>query len=168
AQNGFQDIELEGTRRGLLDAGFDIALASHDASECIGKFGAKERAKLSLRDVHVKDFDRIAFIGGPGARTLIDSKNAHRIARETVEAKKPLGAICIAPMILASAGVLRGKHATVWNEDGGQAGFLRAQGAVYEARSVVRDGLILTANGPAASEEFGHAFAMLGEVIETI
>ena len=67
AQQGFQDVELDGTRKGLVDAGFSIVLASTEAGECTGKFGGKETATVALRDVNVADYDRIAFIGGPGA-----------------------------------------------------------------------------------------------------
>ena len=159
AQQGFQDIELNGTRDGLLSAGFEVVLASTEAGECVGKLGGKETAALALTDVDVSDYDRIGFIGGPGASTLWQNKDAKRIAQDTMKAKKPLGAICIAPKILAAAEVLAGKKATVWNEDGDQAGFLALHDAQYTGEDVTIDGLIVTANGPGAAVEFGQRFA---------
>lgn len=161
AKQGFQDAELNGTRDGLTAAGFDITLASTEAGECVGKFGGNEEASLALKDVQVKDYDRIAFIGGPGAANLWQNAHAKRIAQETAKAKKPLGAICIAPKILAAAEVLVGKKATVWNLDGDQAGFLAMYDVEYTGEPVTIDGLIITGNGPEAAEEFGEKFAAL-------
>lgn len=162
AKNGFQDHELQGTRQGLLDAGLDVVLASAEQGPCTGKFGSTEQASIALRDVNVTDYDRIAFIGGPGAAALAENSDALRIARETVAAKKPLGAICIAPTILASAGVLKGKKATVWvDEEKSQATVLQNAGALYTGDAVTFDGLIITGNGPEAAEEFGRMFAMV-------
>jgi protease I len=162
APQGFQDIELNGTRKGLQEANFEVVLASTEAGECTGKFGAKEQAALALRDVKVEDYDRIAYIGGPGAHKLPDDPDAVRIARETVAAKKPLGAICIAPLVLGRAGVLQGIEATVWNEDGLQGPILENDGAIYTGEPIVVDGLIVTGEGPQVAEEFGKTFAALG------
>lgn len=161
AQQGYQDVELEGTRKGLLDAGFEVVLASTTPGLCTGKYGGTEQATVAMKDVNVANYDRVAFIGGPGAGVLKDNPDALRIARETVAADIPLGAICIAPTILAAAGVLHGKKATVWDSGGEQATFLRKHGADYTGASVTMDGLIVTANGPGAAEEFGKVFATL-------
>ena len=161
AQHGFQDVELDGTRQGLVDGGFDVILASTEVGTCTGKFGAEEEAAVALEDVNVKDYDRIGFIGGPGAANLWQNEEAKRIAQEAFKAKKPLGAICIAPKILAAAEVLVGKRATVWNKDGDQAGFLALHDVEYTGEDVTVDGLIVTGNGPEAAIEFGRIFASL-------
>ena len=162
AKTGFQDHELQGTRTALLDHGFDVLLASTSIGACTGKYGSMEQVTIALKDVDVVDYDRIAFIGGPGAGSLVENMDALRIARETVQAKKPLGAICIAPLILAKAGVLQGKRATVWDDgEGTQKRILASAGAEVVDQSVVVDGLIVTANGPTASGEFGRIIAQL-------
>lgn len=161
AKNGFQDVELAGTRNGLLAAGFAVTLASQEAGPCMGKFGGVEEAQLSLHDVRVEDYDRVAFIGGPGAHELRDNPQAHRIAKDTVELGKILGAICIAPTILAAAGVLQNKRATVWNGDGQQGEYLASQGAEYTAEPVTVDGHIVTGDGPESAEAFGQRLAAL-------
>lgn len=160
-KQGYQDVELKGTRDGLLAAGFSVVLASTEAGECIGKYDGREEATIAMKDVKVADYNRIGFIGGPGAFALRDNTDAHRIARETVQAKKPLGAICIAPMILASSGVLQGKKATVATPTDEQVPFFEKQGVTYTGEDVTVDGLIVTANGPKAAEQFGRQFASL-------
>lgn len=162
AAQGFQDKEFEGTRNGLIDGNFDIVLGSTDRGPCTGKFGSKLEATVALRDCSIADYDRVAFIGGPGAHKLADDTDAQNIARATVAANKPLGAICVAPTILAKAGVLKGKNATVWDDgEGTQINLLKFHGAVYTDKSVVTDGIIVTGNGPEAAEEFGKVFASL-------
>ncbi len=161
AKKGFQDVELDGTRDELAAAGFDVTLASTDEGECTGKFGATEIAEVALEDVDVDDYDRVAFIGGPGASNLWQNVEAKRIAQDAVHAGKPLGAICIAPKILAAAEVLAGKKATVWNEDGDQEGFLALHDVEYTGEPVTVDGLIVTANGPEASKQFGKTLAAM-------
>lgn len=161
AQDGYQDREFAGTRDGLTGGNFEVVIASKEEGPCQGKLGSEATAIVALRDVRVEDFDRIAFIGGPGAAALASDPDALRIARETVMAKKPLGAICIAPTILAAAGVLRGKRATVWNGDGKQAAELERVGATYTGDGVMVDGLIVTASGPPVAEEFGRTLSAL-------
>ncbi len=116
---------------------------------------------MALEDVDVSQFEKVAFIGGPGAVNFINDSEAHRIARQTVEQGKKLGAICIAPTILARAGVLKGKQATVWDSGGEQAALIESEGASYTGENVTRDGDIVTANGPPAAEEFGRVFGAL-------
>lgn len=161
AQKGYQDVELKGTRDGLLAAGFSVVLCSKETGECIGKYDGRETSEIAMRDVKVGDYDRVAFIGGPGAFALADDADALALARAVETAKKPLGAICIAPTILAAAGVLRGKKATVATPSGEQVPFLESKGAVYTGEPVTVDGLVVTANGPAAAVEFGKTFASL-------
>jgi len=67
--------------------------------------------------------------------------------------------LCILPVILAKAGVLKGKKATVWSSlmDRVPVRILEENDAIYQEKSVVVDGKIITANGPAAAEEFAKA-----------
>ena len=161
AQEGFQDHEYAGTRSGLKSAGYEIVIASSAVGTCAGGMGGSEEATIALSDVDVSVFDKVAFVGGPGAAAFMDDDEAKRIARETVEQGKKLGAICIAPTILARAGVLKNKKATVWDSGGEQAALLESEGASYTGEAVTVDGDIVTANGPPAAEEFGK---VLGEL----
>ena len=71
----------------------------------------------------------------------------------------PYGAICVSPRILAKAGVLHGKRATGWDEDGKLKYVFEKRDVVYEYAPVVTDGRIVTADGPASAKEFGEAIA---------
>ena len=70
-----------------------------------------------------------------------------------------MAAICIAPVILAKAGVLRGRKATVWSSLMNKSGAkeLKEAGCNVEEKRVVIDGEIVTADGPAVVKEFAEA-----------
>lgn len=161
AQDGYQDHEYRGTRLGLEGAGFDIEIASKEVGSCSGTLGGSEEAVVALRDVKVADYDRIAFIGGPGAAAYASDPDALNVANDAARTDMVIGAICIAPTILAKAHVLEGKRATVWDSGGEQVELLEKYGANYTGESVTTDGNIVTGNGPEAAEEFGKRLAAL-------
>lgn len=161
AQDGYQDHELKGTREALESAGFEVVIASKEVGPCSGKFDDSAEATIAMRDVDVSTYDRIAFIGGPGAFAYASDPEALKLANDAYRTGNPLGAICIAPTILAKAHVLDGKRATVWNDDGTQSELLQQYGAQYSGEQVTVDGNIVTGNGPEAAEEFGRTFASL-------
>ena len=163
AKEGYQDHEYEGTRQGLEEAGFEIVVASTEAGECHGKFGGMEIADEALEHIDVDGFDRVAFIGGPGAFAFASDSEALRIAHETAFKQKPLGAICIAPTVLAKAKVLGGKKATVF-PGAENIELLEQYGASYTGDPVTVDGNIVTGNGPDAAEEFGKTFATIQNI----
>ena len=156
AQKGYQDLEYGEPRRIFEKAGYTVVTASKQKGECMGALGGRTEAELALNDVRAEDYVAVIFVGGPGAVMYLNDKEAWRIAKETVAKGKILGAICIAPLILAHAKILGGKKATVWNGDGQQADVLVAYGAEFIDKNVVVDGKIVTANGPSAAKEFGR------------
>lgn len=157
APENFRDEELLHTKQELERAGLQTVIASSRTGEARGKLGARVNVDLKLEQVKVDDYDGVVFVGGPGSAMYFDDKQAHLIARETFSKGKATCAICIAPVILANAGVLKGKRATVWN--GEYVGKLESGGATYTGSSVEVDGKVITANGPTAARDFGRAIA---------
>jgi protease I len=158
----YQDVEFQAVHDALIAAGFSVVIGSTATGTCTGKFGGTQEAAVALRDVQVTDYDRIVFIGGPGAAALAENHDALGIARDCVASKIPLGAICLAPTILAASGMLNGLRATVWDDgERTQIRFLETQGARFSGEDVTVDGLIVTGNGPEAAAAFGKAFAQL-------
>jgi len=62
----------------------------------------------------VSNYNAIVFVGGPGTPLLRNIVILQKIAKDAVASGKILGAICWSPTILAKAGLLKGKNATVW------------------------------------------------------
>ncbi len=156
----FRDEELAKPREVFEKAGFEVTVASDKTEGCEGMLGAEAKVDKLLGDVSAKDFEAVVFVGGTGAKVLFDNADAHRVAREADEAGRVLAAICIAPSILAKAGVLKNRKATVWEGEEFVA-ILKDGGGTYEGDDVVVDGRIVTANGPDAAQAFGEKIAEL-------
>ncbi|MCM8763429.1 MAG: DJ-1/PfpI family protein [Candidatus Omnitrophica bacterium] len=158
APEGFRDEELLEPKKILEEAGISVTVASTTTSRAKGMLGAIVSPDVTLTQVKVDDFDAVIFVGGVGASQYWDDPLAHLIAQEIIAQDKVLGAICIAPVTLANAGLLKGKRATVWSSEAGQ---LKRQGALYTGKAVEEDGKIVTASGPTAAKEFGQTILKL-------
>ena len=157
AHEGFQPVEYDVPKRALLTSGFEVKTASDLLGTAISAIDQEEaEVDLTLDSVAVSDYDGIFFIGGPGALEFLNNEKSYRVIREAAKECKVWGAICISPRILAEAGVLKGRKATGWDDDGELVGILSGVGAEYIKEPVVVDGNLITASGPAAAEEFGR------------
>lgn len=154
AQNEFRDEEYLEPYRILVDAGFDVTTVSRTAGECTGKLGAVVTADLALTESTQRSWDAVVFVGGGGAAGYFDDTDAHALAKVTHGDGGLIAAICIAPSILAHAGLLEGVTATAYHS---RKDDLIAHGAVWSDDPVVASGRIITANGPAAAPGFGEA-----------
>ena len=155
-RENFRDEELFETRRVLTEAGVKTVVASTKTGPVRGMLGRVTEATILVNQLKVDDYDAIIFVGGAGALEYFESRLAWTIARDTIQKRKVLGAICIAPAILANAGLLRGVKVTGFPTERDR---LLSAGAFYTGAPVERDGLIITSDGPLASVMFGRAIA---------
>ena len=155
----FRDEEYFTPKAILEKAKAKIITVSNKSGTAIGADGGDVEVDLLLENLNPADFDAVVFIGGPGCLNNLDNEESYRIIKETVSQNKILASICISPIILAKAGVLKGKKATVWSSpmDKSPVKILEENGAIYQDESVVVDGKIITGNGPGAAKEFGEA-----------
>ena len=160
AFHGFQDFEYQDTKKALENFNIKTITISSKIGEAVGKFGKSINIDKTFSDIDIEQFGAVIFIGGPGAAEYIEDDSAHQLAREAVEKNKVLGAICLAPAILARAGVLQNKKATVWFSKE-TIDILKNGQAEYIDRPVVVDGKIITANGPMAAKNFGQKIGKL-------
>lgn len=156
----FRDEEYEHPKQVLEARGASVVTASRAAGTCHGKLGLTAEATLGIAEAKATDYDAVLFVGGGGAEVFFDDPVAHDLARKTLAAGKVVGAICIAPSILARAGLLAGVRATAFPS---QQDDLAAHGAVWTGAPVEVSGPIVTASGPEAARGFGLAVGdMLG------
>lgn len=153
AQNNFRDEELLKPKEILEKNGVTVTVASSSLKESTGMLGAKIKPDILFTNIKVSDFDAIVFVGGSGSMEYWDNPTAHKIATEANTAQKTIGAICIAPVTLAKAGLLKNKKATTYSST---VNDIKACGAVYTGADVERDGNIVTASGPTAAQKFGE------------
>jgi protease I len=148
----YQDEELD-IPKGLFETeGAVLTIISSESGFATGMSGAKTEVDGTSEELNVADFDAIVFIGGLGVIEYHNDPIAQAIAQQATQQDKILAAICLAPVILANAGVLDGKQATVLSG----AKRLKRKGCTYVNEAVVVDGDIITANGPSAAEEFAR------------
>ena len=155
----FRDAEYFVPKEILEKAGIEVKTASNKKGIAIGADGGDVKVDLLVSEINPAEFAAVVFIGGPGCLENLDNESSYRVAQETVSQNRVLASICISPVILAKAGVLEGKKATVWSSvmDRSPIKILQNNGAIYEDKRVVVEGKIITGNGPEAAEEFGQA-----------
>ena len=154
ASENFRDEELFETKRVLDTAGVETVIASSRTGAIRGMLGNVAEAGILVSQLRVDDYDAIIFVGGSGAVEYFDNPVALNIAREAAHKRKVLAAICIAPTVLANAGVLKGVRATSFLSERER---LQQAGAIYTGVPVERDRLIITASDPRAAGQFGGA-----------
>jgi len=153
ARKDFRDEEYQKPRQILEEKNIRVSTASSSTSPSTGVKGLTVTPDLLLDQVDANNFQAVVFVGGGGSREYFHNVKAHALAREMFEASKTVAAICIAPVILANSGILKGKRATVFPSE---TKSLIAGQAQYTGTEVEKDGNIITANGPDAAENFGR------------
>jgi protease I len=150
----FRDEEYYKSKQVFEDAGLQVMTASTKTGVLIGRFGFKTTSTLLIDNVNPDDFNAIVYVGGCGASIFFKNPHALKLANDFFRQNKPTAAICIAGVILANAGILKDKKATVFI-DGKES--LMKNGAMYTGAPLEIDGNIITANGPETAESFGKA-----------
>ncbi|KKR88894.1 MAG: hypothetical protein UU85_C0001G0080 [Candidatus Wolfebacteria bacterium GW2011_GWA2_42_10] len=156
APENFRDEEYIEPKKIFEDRGFEIKTASLKAGEATGMFGAKVKIDLLISEVNSDEFSAVVFVGGRGMAKLTANREFIDLAQKFYQAGKLTTAICVAPAILANAGILKNKKATSWPDVKDE---LTKGGADYTGRDVEIDGGIITGNGPQAAGKFGETTA---------
>lgn len=151
--NGFEEIEGLAPVDILRRGGVDIKTVSVTGSEFVEtSHGVTIKADMKFEDGTFEDADLLMLPGGmPGSTNL----NAHEGVRKALKAQyaagKRVAAICAAPMVLGSLGLLEGKRATC------SPGFQKyLTGAVYTGNLFEEDGLVTTGEGPCATLPYAY------------
>jgi len=156
AQDDFRDEEYFETKGVLELYGFAVLTASITRDNCRSMFNETVEPDLSVIEADAEDYAAVVLVGGKGALSLLKSEDVERVVREAYDKLLVVSAICIAPVILAKYGLLRGRRATVYENDVSRDAFIQA-GVQFIEQDVVVDGKIVTANGPKAADKFGKA-----------
>ena len=147
----YRNEELDHPKSIFLREGYSVTVASKGTSLATGMLGGTTSVSLDISQVKVPEYNAIVFVGGSGAKEYFDDETAHSIAKEAVKLNKVVGAICIAPSILANAGLLKGMNATAFPSEKSN---LEKKGADFSKSPVISDKRIVTAIGPNVAKEF--------------
>ncbi len=151
--NGFEEIEAVVIIDILRRAGLDVVVAGVEGADAIGSHDIALRCDALLDQCDAAD--AMVLPGGmPGSKRLRESESVRAwVARLNAEGKL-VAAICAAPTVLESCGILEGRRATSHPNHAEEM-----KHCVYETADVVTDGNEITSRGA------GTAIAFAAEVV---
>jgi len=147
---GCEEIEAVTVINILRRAGITVTSAGLDAMPVCASRGTVLIPDTTLDSALEQSFDMIVLPGGqPGTNNLIADARIIALLKKMSQQGKYITAICAAPSVLATAGLLDGKHATSF------PGALNNFPKVHQhADAVVEDGNIITSRGPGTAMDF--------------
>lgn len=149
---GFEEIETISVVDVLRRASISTKTVSIADNNVVS--GAHGISVVADKSFEQTNFDEAAMLVLPGGMPGASGLDAHKGLRELIlkfaKANKPLAAICAAPLVYGNLGLLKGKQATCYP---GFEKFLEGA-SIHRDKAVVRDGLFITAEGPAAAPAF--------------
>jgi protease I len=163
----FRDEELNEPVAVFEKNGIEYETVSTEKGQARGMLGAYTYAEADLKDTLETirsekgdtEFSALMIVGGSGSpEYLWNNEELHEIVRIFDSEKKPVGAICLSPAVLANAGILKSREVTAF-KDSSALRILKKADARISSEQVVTDGNIITANGPEAAGEFGRRMA---------
>jgi protease I len=158
AERMFRDEEYQIPKTILEQAGITVLTVSTILEKAIGKLGLVVQPDVLLKELKDQPLDALIFIGGSGSCQYFEDKTAHELTWHFYNQGKIVGAICSAPVILAKAGLLKGRKATVFPAD---KDHLAANGVIYTGSQVEIDDRLITGCGAEVSEQFGKELLAL-------
>ncbi|HCB13739.1 MAG TPA: DJ-1 family protein [Gammaproteobacteria bacterium] len=134
----------------LRRAGAGVTVAGLEDGPVTASRGVVIMPETTLEAVLDQDFDLIVLPGGlGGAQRLEADRRISALLRRMTEQGRYVAAICAAPKVLASAGLLENREVTAY------PGILDDQAGVrLSSAAVVRDGTFITSRGPGTAMDF--------------
>ena len=147
---GSEEIEAVTVIDILRRAGIKVVSAGLDAQPVRASRGTVLIPDVTLEAALKHTYDMLVLPGGqPGTNNLKADARIIKLVQDMVQQGKYVAAICAAPSILATAGVLDGKHATSF--PGALDAFPQVQ---QQPGAVVEDGKLITSRGPGTAMDF--------------
>lgn len=146
----FEEIEGLTVVDLLRRANIDIDMVSITGRvEVTGSHLIQVKADVLFDDTNFDDGDMLVLPGGPGTPDLINHKGLDQLIHKYHQNGKALAAICAAPSVLGTKGILAGKNAVCY------PGFeVKLEGANIVNKKVVQDGNIITSKGMGTATDF--------------
>lgn len=149
---GFEELEAVTIIDLLVRAGIDVVSAGLVSGPIKASRGVVIIPDMGLDEALQREFDMVVLPGGlPGADHLNSDPRVQALLTTMAQSDKYTAAICAAPKVLASLGLLEGKTATSYPGTLEKMGLNRTQ---ITQQSVVTDGNVITSRGPGTAMEF--------------
>ena len=148
---GFEDLEVASIIDTLRRGGVEVVIAGLQSGAIDAKYKIQVVPDITIDDIELEKYDAVILPGGyPGYANLGADRRVLESVKKAFELGIFVAAICGAPSVLAKAGVLKGKKATIY--PGLEA---ELTGAKHSHERVVVDDTIVTSQGPGTALEFG-------------
>jgi protease I len=164
-----ESLEVMYPYQRLKEEGYDVQIAApskkklrfvvHDFEPGYDTYtekpGYTSNADVAFADVNPAEYVAVVIPGGRAPEYIRNNKDCLRIVQHFFEQQKPVAQLCHAPLILAAAGVLKGKRTAAYpalEPD------IKAAGAQFVDSDAVIDGVMVSARAwpdhPAWMREF--------------
>ena len=158
AEREFEDFELHYPRIRFREEGAEVIVAGTGEREYKGKRGTTVIVHGSIENYRAADFDALIIPGCCAPDKMRLSKAMVDFTRQMNEAKKPIGAICHAGWMLASADIVRGRTVTSYKAI--KDDLIHAGATWVDEASVVDENLV-TSRTPDDLPDFCRALIRL-------
>ena len=158
SSNGFFEYEYRIVKSVLTRGGVEVHTYSNKTGISKGHYGDSVVVENLIRDLDVKAYDALIFVGGPGVLELLKKVEVKNLVYEANRANLIIAGICMGAYLLSSTRILYKRKATTSNLYSTHTKMIK-NGAFYTGDSVTIDGNFITAFHPANSWEF--AFKIL-------
>ncbi len=149
---GCEELEAVTVIDLLRRAGIEVITAGLDAQPVTASRGVRLIPDTKLDDVLEDSFDLIVLPGGlPGADYLDNDPRIRALLIQQIQGNKKVAAICAAPKVLASAGLLENKRATAYP---GTLENLNLPHTEISSINLLMDGNVTTSRGPGTAMDF--------------
>lgn len=156
AHEKFRDEEYLVPAQAFTEAGIAFDVATDKPGSCMGMLGETVEVSQSIKESDPALYEGIVIVGGAGsAEYLWANTDLRTLVRTMYDDGKVVAAICLAPVVLAYAGILEGRQATVFKTRLSEKAFAD-KGVNMTDIAVVVDDTIITANGPLAAAAFAE------------
>ncbi len=139
----------------LRRADIEVVTAGLDEQPVKASRGMVLIPDTTLDEALGRDYDMVVLPGGlPGADHLDRDPRIRELLVKMAESERFTAAICAAPKVLASSGLLAGKRATSFP---GVLEKMALADTSLESAPVVQDGKVITSRGPGTAMDFALA-----------
>ena len=147
---GCEELEAVTVIDILRRAGIEVVSAGLDAQPVRASRGTVLVPDTALDAALKHDYDMVVLPGGqPGTDNLKKDARILELVKRMAQREKYTAAICAAPSVLATAGLLDGKRATCYPTCLDDFPHVNLQTA-----AVVEDGKLITSRGPGTAMDF--------------
>jgi 4-methyl-5(b-hydroxyethyl)-thiazole monophosphate biosynthesis len=147
---GSEELEAVTIVNILRRGGVSVSLSGLTSGALRGSRGITLQPDTTLEAVLSQEFDMIVLPGGqPGTNNLKADARVLQLVKKMYAQGKYVTAICAAPSVLATAGLLDGKRATSF-----PTALNNFPNVNLQAAAVVEDGKLITSRGPGTAMDF--------------